>query len=118
MASEHKANAGTKRDALLILLSDKEWHPHYQLVETGGVRYGARLAELRRLGHGIETRGHAKEGKEYRYAGKKKPPEKRVKVLLREEDAIYMAKYHYVPKKARKPLEAALASFRANRDKL
>ena len=47
---------GSNRSRLLDLLSDGEWHSQHECVEAGGLRYGARIKELREQGHRIETR--------------------------------------------------------------
>jgi hypothetical protein len=46
---------GGKREALHALLSDGRWHSQQELVAVGGLRYGARLLELRQGGACIET---------------------------------------------------------------
>jgi hypothetical protein len=116
--SEHKSNAPTKRDQLLVLFSDKNWHSHEELAQVGGIRYSARILELKRLGHDVESKGHPKEGKEYRCISRREPPIKRVKVFLDESDVLDILDNTFMPKQARKSLEEALASFEANRDKL
>ncbi len=52
-----RARRRTKRDALLELLRDGLWHPTLECTEHGGLRFGARLLELRQDGFDIETRG-------------------------------------------------------------
>lgn len=44
-----------KREALLELLSDGQRHHMRQMMEVGGMRFGARVDELRRAGYAIET---------------------------------------------------------------
>lgn len=108
-----------KREQLLKLLSDLRWHPHYELRNRGGIRYSARLLELKRLGYLIEDRRLSEQGKEYRLRTLKRGAlrEKKVKVYLRYEDAenllegtmsnnVYLA------------VEQALQSYRANRNNL
>lgn len=116
--TEHKINAPTKRDQLLALFSDKKWHSHEKLAIIGGVRYSARLLELKRLGYDIESRGHPKEGKEYRCVGRREPPPKRVKIFLDECDVLDMVNNASISQQANAALTAAWASFDANRDKL
>lgn len=116
--AEHKANAPTKRDALLTMFSDRQWHSHDELARVGGVRYSARILELKRLGHDIESKGHPKEGKAYRCIGKREPPAKRVKVFLDEVDVSDILEGKPLSVEAKRSMESALESFEANRDKL
>lgn len=118
---DHATVKGTLRDALLRLLSDLQWHPHYELAERSGVRYGARVLELRRLGYVIETvnMGADSCGNEYRLLSRTpgKPQGKRVQVYLEEADAAMLtagtinATVHTI-------VADALASFRARKTML
>jgi len=108
-----------KREQLLKLLSDLRWHPHYELRRRGGIRYSARLLELKRLGYLIESQRLSEQGKEYRLKTLERSAirEKKVKIYLRYDDAenllegelstsVYLA------------VEEALQSYRANRNNL
>jgi hypothetical protein len=121
VSTDHAELNVSQREALFALLSDAQWHPHYELARVAGVRYGARVLELRRLGFDIETEDCAgsAQGKTYRMpstiAGPPQP--KRVKVLLEETDVLCMVR-GYVPPSARIALNDAHASFDTNREKL
>jgi len=106
------------RERIFQLLADLEWHGHAELARVGGVRYGARLLELRRLGFAINDVEEG-DGKRYRLVSLTAgvPQGKRVKVLLDEADADLLLSGVLSPR-ARLRLVDALASFRANRDKL
>lgn len=106
------------RAKLLGLLSDLRWH-HNKELHVAGVRYSARLLELKRLGYRIEKR-QGDVGYEYRLASLKRdvPRVKTVKVFLAEEDAVAIVKHRRVTDPAHAAIESALASFAANRGKL
>lgn len=121
MSADHAAIHVTKREALFALLRDGAWHAHYELARVGGVRYSARLLELKRLGYSIESEESATgQGKSYRMpsttAGTGQS--KRVKVYLEESDVDVMVARGYIPPLARDALTDARASFLANRSKL
>ncbi len=106
------------RDALFSLLYDCSWHGYKELRAVAGLRYGARLLELKRLGYLIETQP-METGQEYRlislYRGE--PQEKRVKCFLTEQEAVSIGRG--VPTHgAVMRVRDALDSFRANREKL
>jgi hypothetical protein len=42
--------------SLLGMLGDGRWHTQQECAASGGMRYSARILELRRRGHDIETR--------------------------------------------------------------
>lgn len=107
----------TARDRVRLLLDDRKWHSWDELRRVGGVRYGARLLELRRLGFEIESEDMAPDGKRYRLVGLCEPQQKRVKVLLTEEEAEDLLD-SVVTDSTWDAVESALASFRANRGKL
>lgn len=66
MSLDHGAHNVTRRERVLSLLSDLGWHSYRALVTVGGLRYGARVLELRREGYQIEVRALDVEGQEYR----------------------------------------------------
>jgi hypothetical protein len=107
----------TAREALLGLLWDLSWHRHEELARAAGVRYGARLLELRRLGYVLETE-ELEEGKRYRLMSRERgaPQEKRVKCLLTEIDAESVV-VGAPTDEARRAVSDALGSFRSNRGK-
>lgn len=79
------------RDRLLDLLSDFEWHTYKECHLVGGVRYGARILELKRLGYKVESTEDpsAKDGNLYRLVSLEKgpPQEKQVKLFLTEKES-------------------------------
>lgn len=79
-----------QREKVLQVLSDLQWHPYMDLAAVGGVRYGARLLELKRLGYEIEDRNVKGDiGKDYRLKRLRPgmPKQKLVKVFLMEDEA-------------------------------
>src|SRR5215216_5769692 len=46
----------TRKEALLHLLHDGDWHPNYELVKTGGLSFNSYLYQLRNEGWRIESR--------------------------------------------------------------
>lgn len=111
------------RERLFLLLSDLDWHGYEELHQTGGVRYSARLLELKRLGYSIETAGEKEQGLKYRLTShdRGKPKSKRVKVFLLESDArtlLGVASREHGLADAKASLEDAINSFEANRYKL
>lgn len=118
----------TQRGRVLKLLLDLEWHPYMDLAAVGGVRYSARLLELKRMGYEVETRtvhGKGETGLDYRLKSSIPgvPQKKLVKVFLTEEQAeailnhTQMAPWPHL-QEAKRELGKALASFRTNRHKL
>lgn len=85
MADLFDIDHGSLRDRVLALLWDLNWHGNAALARVGGVRYNARVHELRRLGYRIddESDGRA-DGKRYRLVSQEPtgPLTKRVKVFL------------------------------------
>jgi hypothetical protein len=118
---DHAELHETKRDAVLRLLSDTQWHSHVELARIGGVRYGARVRELKRLGYQIETQDieEGTDGRMYRLSTtiQGMPAEKRVKAFLLETD-VHSLLAMTIPNSARKALEDALGSFLENKHKL
>ncbi len=110
------------RIRVLDLLRDLQWHGFQELHEVGGVRYSARLLELRRLGYDIVTEGQKKLGLRYRLVSPRPGARqgKRVKVFLREQDAITLLAVANRDgmTEAREALADAIGSFQTNRYKL
>jgi hypothetical protein len=109
----------TKRQRVLELLNDLQWHTHVELQVVGGVRYGARLLELKRLGYLIDDQSLEPQGKRYRLASTVRgvPQEKRVKVFLTKEDAQNLLE-GVVTAEATLAVRDALSSYLANEHKL
>lgn len=123
MSTDHAEEHRPQREVLLdAMRGDCDvWFTVGQLVELGGIRYGARLLELRRLGWIVESRTDesSPNGKLYRIHPTKGPPQrKRVKVLLDEADVAELLERGTVSLAARVELADALGSFRHNREKL
>ena len=121
MSIDHSEVHLTQRDAVQRLLSDGRWHAHHELAAVGGVRYSARLLELRRLGYEIESRELPRgSGKVYRMPsvtpGARQA--KRVKVLLDEHDVLRLIYDGVLSESARAALRDAHGSYDANRGKL
>lgn len=116
-------NFGTEklalRERVLSLLSDLGWHSFSQIHSVGGIRYSARLLELKRLGYRIEDRATGTDGKDYRLISLTPGPaqEKRVKVFLRETDAEKLV-VGKITRAAIAAVSDALGSFKTNRDNL
>lgn len=103
------------------LLSDLHWHSARELHHTGGVRYGARLLELKRLGYQFEDR--EVEGENYKYyrlmsLTRGAPQAKQVKVFLNEEDARLLVEENCMTGSAEKAVRDAYGSFLTNKSKL
>ena len=83
-----QARKSTFRLSLLHLLSDLRWHGYWELREVAGVRYGARLRELIRLGYLIRKQPAA-DGRFYQLASMERgrPVAKKVKIYMTESDA-------------------------------
>jgi len=114
----------TLRDALLELLLDLGWHDYKRLSQVGGLRYGARILELKRLGYKIESREIGRDldkadGKEYRLmeAVPSVPQGKMVKVYLNPEDVVKILA-GTVPDEAARAIQISYASYQANKEKL
>ncbi len=122
MSTDHATVHVTKRDALFALLADGAWHAHHELAEAGGVRYSARVLELKRLGFGIVSApmGEGDHGLRYRMPSTKRGErkEKKVKVFLEERDVVSMVSSGFVPSRALDALQDAHASFDTNRERL
>jgi len=112
------------RERVFDLLRDGQWHTWRELHAVGGVRYSARLLELRRQGYAIETReSQTKEGQDYRLTSIQAAPAaaapKRVRVFLEEVDVEAILKNPpQMTGRAEAALRQALRSFRLNKHKL
>lgn len=110
----------TARGRVFKILLDCKWHHYEELKEVGGVRYSARLLELKRLGYEIEDRPLEPQGKQYRLVSPDPsvPQAKHVKVFLAESDVEKLLGRGVLTKAARHALTDALGSFQHNRSKL
>ena len=106
------------RVVLLDLLSDEEWHTWKECRGAGGMRYSARLLELKRQGWTIESRGSDSEGKDYRITGEGAPQPKKVRVMLEEAEVQYLLAMPGLPMSTRQALSDAYGSCQANRHRL
>jgi len=110
----------TQRDRIFDRLGDLDWHHFSELHHVGGIRYSARLLELKRLGYRIETRELPhRTGREYRLVSREPltPKLKRVKVFLTLEDARRLCAGD-LTKTAAVALDAAIKSYRQHAEKL
>lgn len=121
MSTDYGKVFETARARIYHLLKDGQWHLWRELKKIGGVRYSARILELKREGYRIESRPSGdSEGKSYRMptTARGKPQGKQVKVFLDEDDADAIVHTGVVPHEAALAIEDALASFRHNKGKL
>ena len=121
MSEDYGVKYATARDRVLAELKSMQWTSWKTLRRTGGVRYGARIRELRRLGYKIEdgpTNGP--DGKAYRLRSLRPgaPEEKHVKIYLPESHVINLLDNYEIPDFTRTLILIALRTFQANKDKL
>jgi hypothetical protein len=110
----------TARDRVLGELQSLEWISWKVLRRIGGVRYSARLLELRRLGYKIEDApDQSDHGKRYRLIDPvpSRPQRKQVKLYLPEADVEALLKGH-VTLFTISAARIALRIFRVNKHKL
>lgn len=138
MSIDYGKTKAPARDRILHLLSNLGWHSWKELHAVGGVRYSARILELKRLGYeitSIDNNGQG-EGRQYKLASTVpgKPKGKKVKIFLEEEDTIRLINFLEIvqaftlsadpnpaPPRSHRTLatiKEGLASFQANREKL
>ena len=120
MSVDYAVKYVTARARLLAAMQDLEWHGWRLFRHIGGVRYSARLLELKRLGYQIEDRDRPTgDGKDYRLISlvPTRPQGKQVKIYLPEIDVESLLR-GYVSVNATKIASDALRIFRANRHKL
>lgn len=90
-AADH-ARRRSKRDALLDLLRDGEWHTTIECARVGGLRFGGRIGELRALGYDIETRGASDDSFAYRLWAEESPAkERRCRITASQNDTCLLA---------------------------
>ena len=119
MGIDYAERFATARGRIFELLRDQQWHSWRELRKVGGVRYSARLLELKRLGYPVDS-DTWEQGRTYRLAALEpgEPQRKRVKVFLEELDVVRMVDGYPPNARASRALARALDSFRANRGKL
>lgn len=120
MTIDHAAIHRPQRERVLDLLRDLQWHDFSELHRVGGIRYSARLLELKRSGYRIADESYV-DGKRYRLLSSEPdgiPPPKRVKVFLTAHDAGRLLETGHLTAEARRALQSAVYSFRHNADKL
>jgi len=112
-----KENKSLRKD-LLELLSNLDWHDNVNLAAAGGIRYGARLLELKRLGYRIEDEDIVK-GKRYRLKSlhRDQPQEKRIRIYVSKQEARDLIK-GVVTTELSAAVVTALSVFEANEHKL
>jgi len=118
MSTDFGAEKKPARERLLDLLWDKQWHTWAECRGEGGMRYSARMLELRRLGWVIESRGADTEGKDYRLTGMGPPQDKKVRVFFEEAEVQYLLAMPGLTLLTRDTLTKAYGSFKANKGKL
>ena len=109
----------TAKQKLLNMFMDSKWHSWEECKDIGGVRYSARIYELKREGHIIDTKPTLSgKGLRYRLSGTGSPQEKRVRVFLSEQEVVNLLSVVGLSSPTRRVLKDALSSYRANKDKL
>lgn len=114
------------RIRVLDLLSDLEWHSWSELKDVGGVRYSARIHELRRQGYEIKVSPiEGTTGNRYRLVSKVpgSPVTKKVKLFLSDGDVSSILSHlkhrpGLLSDDGATECRRALASFERNRGKL
>jgi hypothetical protein len=118
--ADYGAKYETARDRCLATMLPLDWVSWRTLRWIGGVRYSARLLELKRLGYKIEDRPDPSgDGKNYRLLDPlpSTPQGKLVKVYLPEDDAALLAE-GVATANTTHIANKALRIFRANKHKL
>lgn len=113
MAVNHATRHRPRRERLLELLADGAWHDWRECSDVAGLRFGARVGELREAGWLIESED-LEVGRRYRLASLEKGPKlgRRVRIYVDESDAEALAS-GWVSERARLAIKSALAIFRA-----
>jgi hypothetical protein len=98
---------------------DLAWHDYTELREVGGVRYSARILELKRLGYQFEDEPLEPQGKRYRLLDRvpSGTKGKKVKVYISEQGAQALLD-GTITNAVRLAVTDALGSFQANKHKL
>lgn len=109
------------RQRILNELLSLQWRGWRYLQRIGGIRYGARILELKRLGYKLETSPtNDPHGKMYRLRSPDPgvPQLKQVKIYLPEEYVIELLNDRTLYPEAEAIVIRALRIFQANRHKL
>jgi hypothetical protein len=113
VVSEAAPRAASSRAQLLLRMGDLQWHHGEDLAKFAGIRYGARLLELKQRGYVIEERGPDAGGwKSYRLAMRMPfgaHQGERARIYIDVADLEVMVNSGSVPASAAPLLEAALA---------
>lgn len=120
MSTDFGKEFATARDKIFDVLDDLDWHSWRALRAVGGVRYSARLLELRRLGYVIDDLPDPSgTGKVYRLLSLTPdvPQGKQVKIFLPESDVKRLLEGIITGSTVR-AVRDAYAIFQANRHKL
>ena len=111
----------SKRQRLLDLVLDLEWHTHVEMLRVGGINYRSRLVELQRLGYKFESAEieGAIQGKQHRLLSREpsEPKEKKVRIMLSEADTVSLV-LGVITERAEKVIKESLSIFQFNRKKL
>jgi hypothetical protein len=121
MSTDYAAKYQSARERTLTMLKDLQWTSWRQLRRVAGVRYGARIRELKRLGYRIEdSSDNSPDGKQYRLTNitPGEPLGKRVRVYLPERETEMLLTTGKVPAASIVAIATALSIFRANKHKL
>ncbi len=119
MSTDYAELNKTARGRVLQLLLDLAWHGYAQLRRVGGIRYSARILELKRLGYRIEDEPLEPQGKRYRLVSPTPSAAKgkKVKVYISESGAQALLEGH-ITNTVKNAVADALGSFRTNKHKL
>ena len=121
MSIDYAIKNKTARAKLLALMFDLRWHSWREMRPIAGVRYGARLLELKRQGYLFASFDAQGEGNGKVYQLLSRTPStaqgKMVKVYLLEQDAELVCNGMF-NERIRVVVSDALGSFRINKHKL
>jgi len=121
MSTNYAVKYETARDRVLLELQSLDWVSWKVMRRIGGVRYSARLRELKRLGYKLEDEADPSgDGKRYRLLDlvPTRPAVKLVKIYLPEREVEILILDRSVSDEAKDILAKALRIFRANKHKL
>lgn len=119
MIADHAVKYASARDAVLEALRSGAWVSWRQLNAIAGVRYGARIRELKRLGYQIEATEREDHGRSCRLISPDlgHAREKRIRIYLDEQDALEMSRGN-VTLTAIGEVRSSLQRFRKYRGRL
>jgi heme oxygenase len=119
--ADYAAKYVTARQRILEAMLGLNWVSWRYLRTVGGVRYGARLRELKRQGYQIiDQSGTDEHGKQYRLLSPKPytGQQKQVKIYLPENEVTDLLETEMISAEANRIITLAYRIFDANRDKL